>query len=334
MSAPDASTYRLPKLLVSSVIRATDKGESHGGAYVVDLATGAVEQKLDWSDQSIDWAGRGGDRGLRGIAIHDGLVYMAASDEIFVFDAAFQRRASFRNVYLKHCHEICIDGQRLHATATGFDAVLTLDLLTGEWVDGYSLRFAQMGGRRLMPRRIRRRFSRPQQPIIRRFDPTRADGPNPGDTTHINSVTASRGSLHVSGRAMARLVRIDGGKAKTFAHIPYGTHNARPFRDGVILNHTDTDSVAYVDLEGNVQRSWPVVTYDTGTLGHSDLSADLARQGFGRGLAVIDDDTFVAGSSPATVTLYRFDNQQPVSHVTLTNDMRNAIHGLEVWPFG
>ncbi len=322
----------MPRVLVSSVIRATDKGESHGGAYLVDVATGAVEQKLDWSDPSIDWAGRGGDRGLRGIAFHDDLIYMAASDEIFQFDKGFQRQAAFGNRYLKHCHEICIDGGMLHATSTGFDSVLTLDLASGRWTDGYSFRFAQVGGRRLMPRRLRRKFARPQRPLFNRFDPTADGGPNPGDTTHINSVSAKGGSLFVAGRAMARLVAVEQGRPETFARIPYGTHNAQPFRAGVLLNHTNTDCVSYLDRDGRQLGSWPVVRYDREQMANADLSEDLARQGFGRGLAVIDDHTFVAGSSPATVTLYRFDAPEPVKHVNLTMDMRNAIHGLEIWP--
>jgi len=34
------------------------------------------------------------------------------------------------------------------------------------------------------------------------------------------------------------------------------------------------------------------------------------------------------------VTLYRFDRPEPVSSINLTMDVRNAIHGLELWPFG
>src|SRR5437763_7752928 len=135
------------------------------------MATGSVEQALDWSDPSIDWAGRGGDRGLRGIGFHAGSIYMAASDEVFRLDRGFAIQASFRNRYLKHCHEISIEGDRLYATSTGFDSVLVLDLSTGAWVDGYSLRFAQVGGRRLMPRRLRRPIARPQRPRFARFDP-------------------------------------------------------------------------------------------------------------------------------------------------------------------
>ena len=62
--------------------------------------------------------------------------------------------------------------------------------------------------------------------------------------------------------------------------------------------------------------------------------ARLARQAFARGLCVIDDDTFAAGSSPSTITLHDLRPGGKARMATLTHDVRNAIHGLEVWPFG
>src|SRR5689334_12383292 len=114
---------QLPRVIASSVVRATDQGESHGGVYLVDLATGESEQVIDWNDSSISWDGRGADRGLRGIAFHDDLVYLAASDEIFVYNREFAPVGSHRNRYLKHCHEIAVAGDRLYATSTGYDSV-------------------------------------------------------------------------------------------------------------------------------------------------------------------------------------------------------------------
>jgi hypothetical protein len=40
-----------------------------------------------------------------------------------------------------------------------------------------------------------------------------------------------------------------------------------------------------------------------------------------------------AGSSPSTVSLYDLKEHKRVAIVNLTMDIRNAIHGLEIWPF-
>src|SRR5712691_9583159 len=70
---------RLPTVVASSVIRASQQGESHGGVYLVDLEHRSWRQMIDWNDPAISWEGRGWDRGLRGIAFHAGHVYLAAS---------------------------------------------------------------------------------------------------------------------------------------------------------------------------------------------------------------------------------------------------------------
>ena len=76
----------------------------------------------------IDWQGRGWDRGLRGIAFDGETVYIAASDELFAYRPDFRPLGSWRNRYLKHCHEICRHERTLFLASTGFDSVLGFDL--------------------------------------------------------------------------------------------------------------------------------------------------------------------------------------------------------------
>jgi hypothetical protein len=40
-----------------------------------------------------------------------------------------------------------------------------------------------------------------------------------------------------------------------------------------------------------------------------------------------------AGSSPSTITLYDLESESEITRVNFSMDIRNAIHGLEVWPF-
>jgi len=40
-----------------------------------------------------------------------------------------------------------------------------------------------------------------------------------------------------------------------------------------------------------------------------------------------------AGSSPSTIALYDLDQQKMLRTVNISMDIRNAIHGLEVWPY-
>jgi hypothetical protein len=319
---------RLPTVVLSSVVRSAYQGESHGGVYLVDLETEETRRALDWSDASIDWQGRGGDRGLRGIAFDGERIFLAASDEVFVYDREWNRQGSFRNPYLKHCHEIFVSGRSLFLTSTGFDSVLEFDLSREVFVRGYGLRYAKFW-------KIRRKLIelRPR-PSFRLFDPTGRDGPTPGDSSHINNVTVQDGSLFVSGTGLGNLWRIREGLLERYARIPYGSHNAQPFRGGVLLNHTRSDRIVLTSLRGDVRAAFPLPRYEQSELEHSELPSDLARQAFGRGLAIAGENLLIGGSSPATVTVYRADPVEVVKSINLTLDVRNAVHGLEIWPFG
>ncbi|MCA9304759.1 MAG: hypothetical protein KC996_11610, partial [Phycisphaerales bacterium] len=90
----------LPTVLMTDVIRSSEQGNSHGGAYLIDLQTGSFDKVLDWNTTDIDWQGRGMGRGLRGICFVGDDVYIAASDELFVFDKEFNQLRSHRCSYL------------------------------------------------------------------------------------------------------------------------------------------------------------------------------------------------------------------------------------------
>ena len=116
--------FKLPKFIATSVVRGSQQGQSHGGVYTVDFERQEVEQHVDWNTSKIDFAGRGADRGLRGIAFSGGDILIAASDELFRYDRSFRIKTSHRNRYLKHCHEICRMEQMVFLTSTGFDSLL------------------------------------------------------------------------------------------------------------------------------------------------------------------------------------------------------------------
>ena len=117
------------------------------------------------------------------------------------------------------------------------------------------------------------------------------------------------------------------------AELPDGTHNARAHRDGVLFNDTAKDFVRFVPKTGS-QRAFKVPEYPPESLTHTDLDdSRIARQAFGRGLCAINDSLIAAGSSPSTITLHDLDSMKTMLSINLSMDVRNAIHGLEVWPF-
>jgi hypothetical protein len=301
-------------LVATSVVRGSHQGESHGGVYLIDLEHERVLQPVDWNTLDIDWQGRGWDRGLRGIAFDGERVFIAASDELFVFTPAFERLASYRNPYLKHCHEITCYRRRLFLTSTGYDAILGFDLDNERFSFGLHI-VREEDGFRGMP-----------------FNPADDRGPLYSNRLHLNSVYCNPAGMFISGLRTGGLLRFDGRRIEQVITLPQGVHNARPFRDGILFNDTQADRVCFVSA--GRKCVFPVPVYDPATLTHTDLDdSRIARQGFGRGLCTINDHLVAAGSSPSTVAIHDLDRLQTVKLVNLTRDIRNAIHGLEVWPY-
>lgn len=304
----------LPRLLVSSVVRGSRQGDSHGGLYLVDMASGGFEQVLDWNTCDINWEGRGADRGLRGIAFHGDTILVAASDELFQLDRDFRIIASWRNKYLKHCHEICIFDRHLYVTSTGFDSLLRFDLAAQRFDSGIHI------------------FPKGTALGARVFDPKAEDGPAPGITFHINNVHVDPSGIHFSGRRLNALVRLNSKGLTAIARLPQGTHNARPFRDGVLFNNTEADTLDYVTPLRQI--AIPVPRHDSASLSNTQMDeTGLARQAFGRGLCILDETHVAAGSSPTTIAIHDLAGQRITHQFTLTRDVRNAAHGLALWPY-
>lgn len=304
-------------LIATSVVRGSNQGESHGGVYLIDLDKQDVRQVIDWNRSDIDWSGRGWDRGLRGIAFDGDTVYIAASDELFAYTTRFQPLGSWRNPYLKHCHEIAIQGRRLFLSSTGFDAVLGFDLDRGLF--DWGLRVEGNG------------------PTLatRLFDPRAAAGPPARNTLHLNNVYCDQSGLYIGGLRTGGLLRFDGRRIGVVAELPEGSHNARPFSDGVLFNDTEADALRYCSrTDPGSDRALAVPAYPREDLQQLDADASgIARPGFGRGLCVCPGELIAGGSSPSTVTLYDLAANQRVLAVNLSMDVRNAIHGLAVWPY-
>ena len=309
-------TIRLPKFVVTSVVRGSTIGNSDGGVYIVDFEKQLAEQHIDWSTSEVQIQGHGGERGLRGIAFDGDDIYIASGDSLFRYDRSFKIKTSNKNHYLGDCHEICRFERMIFLTSAEFDSLLAFDLEKKKYVWGFHL--------------IRQH----DQWAGHRFDPCSDMGPIRVDEYHINMVHVDSTGIYFSGLRTNALLHIDGEmQVSEVCSLPAGAHNARPYRDGVLFNDTESNCVRFAGRDGH-DLAFKTVTYDEGDIDFAGVDApEIVRQGFGRGLCTVGDRFVAGGSSPSTITLYDFEAHQTVGSVNLSKDIRNAIHGLEPWPF-
>ena len=210
---------KLPKVICNTVVRYSQRGESHGKIYLVDLETDKFKEVFDWKDDSISWKDHGYDRGLRGIAINSNLIYVAAFDKILVFDKTFSLLETIRGNCLKACHEIFIEENNLYITSTRFNSILIYDLKSKSFIKGYYLKasmllrlflkierkFLEIITNKSLKKKIEVIFkfitSKPKncRPKLISFDPTVEKGPKQLDVHHINNVWKRNDSLYISG---------------------------------------------------------------------------------------------------------------------------------------
>ena len=306
----------MTKLITTSVVRGSEQGESHGGVYIVDIDNRDVRQVIDWNTAGIDWQGRGWDRGLRGIAIDGAVVYIVASDELFAYTPDFKPIGSWRNPYLKHAHEICIYERALYVTSTGFDSILGFDLDKQAFVWALHVDVEKFNFRGFT------------------YDPNADEGPLLLNKLHLNNVHADKHGMYISGMKSGGMLHFNGEAIGMSTTLPPGIHNAQPYRDGVLFNDTNADALRYASRSGEEDRAIKVPTYDSADIENKGIDdSQIARQGFARGLCVINDRVVAGGSSPATIAIYDLQESKTLLSVNLSLDIRNAIHGLELWPF-
>lgn len=282
--------------------------ESQGGIFTVDFAGQEVRQLVDWSSPEVDFRGRG-------IVLHGDEIYVAAHDELFVYGRDFRIRRSYQSSYLDDCGGAFRLNDHLFLLSAANDCVLGFDLRTQTFFRGLHLAPGGEANR------------------CRAFDPLGINGPGGAsgppveNRLGLNSIWVDRRGLFVSGTRTGGLLylRADGSLERA-VEMPEGIHDARPFRDGVLFNDTAAGAVRFVS-RGGEETAFAVPA------GAPDADAATTGRPFARGLCVLDEYRFAAGSSPSTISLYDLEAGSRVASVNFADDDRYAIYAIEVWPF-
>ena len=303
----------LPKIVCSSVIRSSQRGDSHGGIYMVDLARSKSEMLLDWDRPDIDWDGRGGDRGVRGMAFYKDHLLAAAGDEVFEFDKRMHITRSWRSRWLKHTHEVSLDAERglLYVIANMYDAILVLDINAGRFKGFFRLPKMPQEGEKAL------------------WCDAYEGNPAVTDHIHLDSVLVSGDRLYYSGHHIYALYWVDLKTAEI--HLFKGgvpnSHNMQPYKNGVVYNIATAHKTVYVNNEGEREEDWDTPLYAKEDMEDRPSDEKIAVQGYTRGM-VLHDEYVIVGSSPATVNVFLPGQRLPVHSVRLSKDVRNSICGM------
>ena len=299
------------KLLASAVVRGDRQDADLAGLYLVDLDHQTVDRVAGLEDAAKDWVKRGRELGFRGIAIDGERIYCMASDELFAFGPDFTLLGSWRNPYLKFCRGVAVFGRKLFIASSGFDSIVGFDLDAQHF--DWALQILTQG------------FETGAHP----FDPNSDDGPIMLGKLDIRDVYCDTSGMYVT--AERGMIRFSGKHINTAVELPPGSHNARPYRDGVLFNDSLAGELRYAGRgEGEEDRAMPVPHYYD--VLHRDHCKDaLANAGFARGLCQLSATTVAGGSSPAAISVHDLAGNQTLLSVRLSPDARSSIHSIAIY---
>lgn len=283
------------KLVASSAIRASGADAGSGGLFLIDLESRSVLQPVDLADAKFPWKETGREHGLRGIAFDGDTIYCAASDALYAFNSAFEYQGSWTNRYLRYCRGIAVVERKLFIVSSGYDSIIGFNLDSKEF--DWALQIKSRG------------FAVGAHP----YDPNGDDGPIMMAKLDLREIYCDGSGMYITSEM--GLIRFSGKEINVAVELPPGSHDARPFRDGILFNDSEAGKLRYSGRgEGEEDRS-------------------MLAGGFTRGLCVLDGAVVAGGSSPATISIYDLAANKQLMSVQTSDDEHAAIHAIALWPF-
>lgn len=304
------------KIICSTVVRAAKQGDMHGGLYVIDIDSGKVVHHAPYEMDFVNDNERGGERGLRGICVLPDRIIVSDSAGFIELDKntyQIKRTHSDRD-YFKSIHEICFSNGFLWVTSTAYDAVAKLDL------DFNVLDFWEIKGNSLeSSKELTGKVS------------ISSEEKTSDDNYHINSIFADNGKVLVAG-LLTPLYDIE--TMQEVCAIPYlqahghkihsFVHNFYKYEDMTIANLTSFNALGI--SKNNIDFSIHKIPRSSHVTYHID---SIAKNNWNRGLAR-KDNILLIGSSPARILVYDLETDEFIKEIKLEEDMKHAIHGLEI----
>tara|TARA_R110002020_G_scaffold846_2_gene4181 strand:+ start:2377 stop:3288 length:912 start_codon:yes stop_codon:yes gene_type:complete len=299
------------KVICSTVIRAAEQGAVHGGLYVIDIDSDEVLEYIPYAGDFDNENTRGGERGLRGVAVLEDRIVVADSSGLIEIDKetyTITKEKRDRG-FFKSIHEICYFDKHIWVTSTGYDAIAKVDL------DFNLVEFWEILGESKDDHKIftGKRQIKPEEAV-------------PDDKYHINSISAFSGRLVFSGliTSLYDFESMDVVESMpSIGDIKSFQHNFYEYDDCSLINMT---SLKHLGIIQNGQSSF----FPIPATNHAKFSIDkIAENNWNRGLTR-GGNYAIVGSSPARLLLFDMDKHEFVKQLQIEEDIRHCIHGLEI----
>ena len=292
----------------------------------LDWRIGAVRRSLPIPVDTRHplWNGRGGNRGGRGLAVHDGVLYVATAMSVLMYDTELQFIGELASPYLCGLHELFAEPDGLWCTSTVHDLIVKIDYqgrMLDQWWGSESP--ALQRALRYEGRALNLDLKFPTGTFEAEYDRYCQE-----ERLHVNTVWRHDGELYVLACRKNALIRIRPEPETIILEDPAlgSPHNGILTPDGrVLINDTINQRLRIYDRQtGQCEKTIETIVRQEGR------SSQFVRVGWQRGLAHAEGSIYLVGTSPAAVFEVDIDSGRIGRLCVIDQDVRHCIHGLIV----
>ena len=308
----------------STVIRCTQSKEITGYLHKICLSSGNVliKKPIPIDSHHPFWNGRGGNRGGRGVCIHNEKVYLATATQIIVYDRDLNYLKDITHPYLAGLHEIVIDEEGIWCTSTIHDLIIKIDFsgkLLKSWFLSESLYL--MATLAIKNRNLNLYLNFGKDRFEKEYERYCEE-----ERTHVNAICLNENKLYALLCRQGAIVSmdLDTNKESLVLQDPnlQSPHNLLILNNSIYVNNTQHQQIIQYDLQGN-----KIAKFDT-ELYSNELSTQFLNAGWQRGLATKNDDTLIVGTSPLTIFELDLRSGTVANIIKIDNDVSHCVHGL------
>lgn len=314
------------RVFATTIIRGDANPELTGFLYELDFQNTSVKSKIPIPIDSSNpfWNARGGNRGGRGIVMHDGILYVGTATSILKYDTHLNQIGSLDHPLFAGLHEMFVDGDGIWVTCTVHDLVMKIGF-NGEFIEGWwgseSKRLQEIFG--YSGRALNLEMDFGKEHFVEGYEQYCQD-----ERLHINTVLTHGKQVYILSCRKSALIRIKPHSEQIIISdaslmLPHNCiiteHNE------IIINNTMRQSLnIYALSDGKLLREIP-----TNIFGES-MSEQFAKAGWQRGLSHLNGSKYLVGTSPATIFEVDIDSGEIGQIMQIDNDVKHCIHGLAV----
>jgi len=295
------------KIAITTVVRAAKQGDVHGGFYVIDYPSKEIVYQSTCKEDFGGDNERGGERGLRGVAVADDRIYIAGSSSVSILDAETFKTISSRHdkQHLDSVHEICYYDDHLWLTSTGQDCIVKLDKHLN-MVECWHILGVQHEIHHTVADKVKVDSTSGLQ-----------------DKIHVNSISAHNDRLVFAG-ALTPLYDFETLEEVQDLVIGGFTHNFEEYPDLTLANKTYVEKLEVITPYDRIFYAIPKYRGEI-----EEVDDEIAKANWMRGMARKDNLVFL-GSSPARILVFDLYRRIFIDEIKLSNDPRCCVHGIDL----